>query len=148
MSANTKIVVLKMKNIVITALFAGLFVILIILLVLMFKGSSSKSDAVNTSAYTPGVYTANISLNNQDLEVEVSVNSSEIRSIRFVNLSESVTTMFPLMESALESVSVQIIANQSTDDLVYADDMKYTSELLVNAINEALELAKNPSATE
>ena len=146
MSANTKIVVLKMKNLVITALFVGLFLILILLLVLMFKNGGEDSKAVNTSAYIAGVYTAEISLNNQDLEVEVVVNSNEIRSIQFVNLSESVTTMFPLMESALESVSVQIIANQSTDDLVYADDMKYTSELLVNAINEALEKAVNPNA--
>ncbi len=147
MSANTKIVVLKMKNLVITALFVGLFLILVLLLVLMFKNGGDDSVTASTSPYIAGVYTANISLNNQDLEIEVVVNSNEIRSIQFVNLSESVTTMFPLMESALESVSVQIIANQSTDDLVYADDMKYTSELLVNAINEALAKAENPNAS-
>lgn len=144
MSANTKIVVLKMKNLVITLLFAGLGIVLIVLLIFMFRGKSNES--VSTSAYIPGVYTTTITLNNQDLDVEVSVSKDEIRSIRFVNLSETVTTMFPLMESALESVSVQIVQNQSTKDLLYADDMKYTSELLVNAINAALAKAENPNA--
>lgn len=146
MSANTKIVVLKMKNLVITLLFAGLGIILIVLLIIMFKGKGN--DSVSTSAYIPGVYTTTITLNNQELDVEVSVSKDEIRSIRFVNLSETVTTMFPLMESALESVSVQIVQNQSTKDLLYADDMKYTSELLVNAINEALAKAANPNAAD
>lgn len=145
MSANTKIVVLKRKNLVITLLFAGLGIVLILLLIFMFRGKSAES--VNTSAYIPGVYTTTITLNNQELDVEVSVSKDEIRSIRFVNLSETVTTMFPLMESALESVSVQIVQNQSTKDLLYADDMKYTSELLVNAINAALAKAENPNAS-
>lgn len=144
MSANTKIVVLKMKNLVITLLFAGLGIVLIVLLIFMFRGKGSES--VSTSAYIPGVYTTTITLNNQELDVEVSVSKDKIRSIRFVNLSETVTTMFPLMESALESVSVQIVQNQSTKDLLYADDMKYTSELLVNAINAALAKAENPNA--
>lgn len=144
MSANTKIVVLKMKNLVITLLFAGLGIVLIVLLIFMFKGKNNES--VSTSAYIPGVYTTTITLNNQELDVEVSVSKDKIRSIRFVNLSETVTTMFPLMESALESVSVQIVQNQSTKDLLYADDMKYTSELLVNAINAALAKAENPNA--
>lgn len=144
MSANTKIVVLKMKNLVITLLFAALSIILILLLIFMFKGKNAES--VNTSAYIPGVYSSTITLNNQALDVEVLVSADQIRSIRFVNLSETVTTMFPLMESALESVSVQIIQNQSTTDLLYADDMKYTSQLLVSAIEEALSKAENPNA--
>jgi uncharacterized protein with FMN-binding domain len=144
MSANTKIVVLKMKNIIITLLFASLSIILILLLIFMFKGKNTES--VSTSAYIPGVYSSTITLNNQELDVEVLVSADEIRSIRFVNLSETVTTMFPLMESALESVSVQIIQNQSTTDLLYADDMKYTSQLLVGAIEEALAKAENPNA--
>jgi uncharacterized protein with FMN-binding domain len=144
MSANTKIVVLKKKNLVISLLFAGLSIILILLLILMFRGGTD--EGVNTSAYIPGVYTTTLTLNNQTLDVEVGVSRDEIQSIRFVNLSETVTTMFPLMESALESVSVQIIQNQSTTDLLYADDMKYTSQLLVGAIDEALAKAANPNA--
>ena len=58
------------------------------------------------------------------------------------NLSEATTAMYPLMEPALESLANQIYATQSTKDLTYAEENKYTSMLLLDAINSALEKAK------
>lgn len=144
MSANTKIVVLKMKNLIYTAIFVGLGIVLIVLLIFMF--TDRKTDSVNTSTYIPGIYTTSITLNNQVIDVELTVDKEHINSIRFVNLSETVTTMFPLMETAMESLSVQIVRNQSTENLLFSDDMKYTSQLLVEAINAALSKAANPNA--
>ena len=56
--------------------------------------------------------------------------------------------MYPLMEPALDSIASQIYVNQTTEGLIYGEDNRYTSELLVMAIDQALDQARNPSATK
>ena len=51
--------------------------------------------------------------------------------------------MFPLMEPALESLSSQIYSSQSLENLKYPQDQKYTSLVLLNAIEDALKKAEN-----
>ena len=72
MGSRTKIVVLHMKEIIYTAVFAALAVILILLLVFMFH-PGQKNNTQTTQKYTPGTYTSTVTLNNNDLEIEVSV---------------------------------------------------------------------------
>lgn len=91
--------------------------------------------------YTPGVYTSTVTLNNADLEIEVSVDESRITSIRCVNLDETVTTMYPLLQPTIEDIAEQIYDTQSLENLSYSEENLYTSQVLVNAINEALEKA-------
>jgi uncharacterized protein with FMN-binding domain len=76
------------------------------------------------------------------VEIEVTVDSEQIKSIDMVNSSDAVTTMYPLITASLESVSEQIIKNNSTDNITYNEDNKYTSVVLVNAIKQALEKAR------
>ena len=102
MSSRTRIVVLHMKEIIYTAIFAALAILLIILLIVMFRPSGKSAASGEKKQYTPGVYTSTLTLNNTNLEVEVAVTDSEISSIRFSNLDETVTTMFPLVQPALE----------------------------------------------
>ena len=47
--------------------------------------------------------------------------------------------MFPLMEPALESLASQIYTSQSLENIQYSEDQKYTSMILLNAIETALE---------
>lgn len=141
MSAKTKIVVLRMKELIYTAIFVGLGILLVILLVHMFSGKESSETSVLPSSYTPGVYTASYVLSGQTIDVAVTVDADHINAIDFVQLDEAVTTMYPLMEPALEDVSEQIIQNQSTEGLDYASDMKYTQAALVQAIEQALNKA-------
>ena len=139
MSAKTKIVVLRMKEVIYTAVFVGLGIILIVLLISMFagKGNKQKGDDAEAS-YTPGVYTASLVLNNQNVDIAVSVDADHINSVSFTNLSESVTTMYPLMEPALTHLSEQIVANQSVENITCSDNMKYTETALLQAIKKAL----------
>ena len=103
MSSKTKIVVLHMKEIIYTAVFAALAIILILLLVFMFL-PKNKESKTNEEKYMPGVYTSTVTLNNTALEVEVTVDETHINSIRFSNLDESVTTMFPLIQPTIETL--------------------------------------------
>ena len=141
MSSKTKIVVLHMKEIIYTAVFAALAIILILLLVFMFL-PKNKEYKTNEEKYMPGVYTSTVTLNNTALEVEVTVDETHINSIRFSNLDESVTTMFPLIQPTIEDIAEQVYDSQSLDNIQLSEDSPYTSQIIVNAIDEALKKAE------
>ena len=144
MSAKTKIIVLHMKEVIYTGIFLLLAVILAIVLFFMFGSGQKKSTSADAkSRYKPGIYTSSIDLNENTFDLEVSVDAEKIRNIRLVNLSESTSAMFPLMEPALESLASQIYSTQSLDNIQYSDDQKYTSMVLLNAIESALKKAEN-----
>ncbi len=140
MGSRTKIVVLHMKEIIYTAIFAALGILLIILLVIMFRpgGSGQKNSE---RQYTPGTYTSSLMLNNTNLEVEVSVDENRISSIRFSNLDDSVQAMFPLLQPAIEDIAEQVYETQSLEDITLSDETPYTSQVILDAIREAVNKA-------
>ena len=141
MSSRTKIVVLHMKEIIYTAVFAALAVLLIVLLMFMFL-PKNKEARTNEEKYMPGVYTSTVTLNNTALEVEVTVDEAHINSIRFSNLDETVATMFPLIQPAIEDIAEQVYDHQSLENIQYSEDNPYTSQVIINAIEEALKKAE------
>lgn len=143
MSSKTKIVVLHMKEIIYTVVFLILAILMIALLVIMFGPKKDMETAATAQMtepdkYMPGVYTTAIELNDNSFDVQVTVDSNHINSIELVNLSEATTAMYPLVEPSLENLATQIYATQSTDNITYEDDSKYTSMLLLEAIKSAL----------
>lgn len=146
MSSKTKIVVLHMKEVIYTAIFVVLGILLIFLLVFMFLPRNKEADdTLPTMKYVAGVYHTSIQLNDSAIDVEVVVDENHINSIRLVNLNEAVTTMYPLVQPALEELSAQVYANQSLDGITYSDDNKYTSMVLLNAIETSLSKAEIPA---
>ncbi len=141
MNVKTKIIVLHMKEIIYTAIFTLLTFLLIILAVVMFLPDKNSSSTNTKKNYVPGVYTASVTLNNTDLEVEVAVDESRINSIRFTNLNESVTTMFPLIQPAIENIAEQIYEKQSLDDISLSEETPYTSKVILDTINKAIKKA-------
>lgn len=153
MSAKTKIVVFRMRELIYTGIFVAMGIILVILMIIMFrpqaKSSSvpaptdaTESESASQAKYIPGVYTAPITLNGSSLDLEVTVNAGRINSIRLVNLDEAITAMYPLVKPALEELAAQICEKQSTEDITFSEDSRYTSQVLLDAVNEALETAK------
>jgi uncharacterized protein with FMN-binding domain len=145
MSSKTKIIVLHMKEVIYTVIFLILAILLGILIFFMFgpgKSLMASKDAV--SKYTPGIYRSSIVLNDNTFDVEVTVDADRIQAIHLVNLSESTAAMFPLMEPALESLASQIYTSQSLENIQYSEDQKYTTFVLLNAIESAVKKAENP----
>ena len=142
MSAKTRIVVLKMKALIYTAVFLGLAVVLITLFLVMFRPRQDTSAPTRPASYIPGVYSASITLGSQNLNVEVAVDADRIQSVSFVSLDEAVTTMYPLMQPVMEDLEDQILKSQSTENLSYSMETRYTSQSLIGAIDLALEKAK------
>ena len=147
MSSKTKIVVLHVKELIYTGILAVLGILFIVLLIIMFLPKEEKPETVPTmtqttsNTYVPGVYTTSLILNDNVVEIEVTVDERNINSIRLVNLDEAVTTMYPLIQPSFEDLANQIIQNQSLDGVTYSDDSKYTSMILLNAITASLEKA-------
>lgn len=141
MSSKTKIVVLHMKEIIYTAIFIVFGILLIILLAFMFfpKKESRSSDQ---HKYIPGIYTSTVTINNTELQVEVAVDSSHINAVRFNNLDESVSVMYPLIQPSIEYIAEQIYAAQSLENIALSEDSPYTSQLILNAIEQALKKAE------
>lgn len=158
MSAKTKIVVLHMKELIYTGIFAALGVLLLILLIVMFLPGRKKepdqpqedTPAATDSLYIPGIYTTQLELGNQTIDVEVIVDESAVTSIRMVNLSDAVTTMYPLLEPTFDSICRQVYQLQSLDQVTYTAENKYTSLVLLEAIRNSLSKASpspSPSAS-
>ena len=148
MSAKTKIVVLHMKELIYTAIFVGLGILLIMLLLFMFLPKKEKDESVETMKYVAGVYTSSILFHDSTLDVQVIVDENRINSISLVNLNETVTTMYPLVEPALEEVADQIIKTQSVENISYQADNQYTTVMLLNAVENALEKAEVDGTVE
>lgn len=149
MSAKTKIVVLHMKELIYTAVFVVLGILFVILLIMMFlprgeKVSAPEENAAPTSSaalYIPGIYTTELVLGNQTIDIEVIVDKDTITSIRMVNLSDAVTTMYPLLEPAFDSICSQVYELQTPEGVTYSSDSKYTSLVLLEAIQASLDKA-------
>ena len=141
MSRQTKIIVLHMKELVYTAIFLVLGVILIILLVTMFGSSKKEIPTAESAAYIPGVYTSSIDFKNRSVDVQVVVDKDRIKDVSLVNLEDSVAVMYPLMEPTIEHLRDQIVDQQSLDGITYEAENQYTSAVLLNAIDQALKKA-------
>ena len=144
MSAKTKIIVLRMKELIYTGIFIALGLLLIILLIVVFspKESEEAASPAQEPTYVPGIYTTSLMLNDRTVDIAVTVDENNINDIRMVNLDEAVTTMFPLLEPAFDDLANQIVRNQSVSDIAYSDDNKYTSLVLLDAIKTSLGKAK------
>lgn len=141
MGAQTKIIVVKAKEIIYTGILLVLGIILIIVFINMFaKGNKHKTDAANK--YIPGVYSSTITLGENTLNVAVTVDEDTINGVDIENLNETVTTMYPLLEPALNEINTQISSVESIDDITYSQENQYTYIILNQAIKNALTKAK------
>ncbi|PKM95508.1 MAG: hypothetical protein CVU84_05425 [Firmicutes bacterium HGW-Firmicutes-1] len=135
---STKILVFRLKEIIYTVLFIALGVLLILLLVFMF---SKKEKSTPTLEYVPGVYSSSVLLDNQPINVEVIVDRNHINSVKLIDLNTTTETLFPLLEEAMSNIETQLTSDATVDTLEIKSEFKYTSALLLEAINGALSKA-------
>ena len=141
MSRQTKILVLHMKELVYTAIFLVLGVILAVLLFTMFKTGKKEAPTAESAAYIPGIYTSSIDFQNHSVDVQVTVDKNRIKDISLVNLEDNVAVMYPLMEPTTRRLRDQILEQQSLDGITYEAENQYTAAVLLGAIDQALKKA-------
>lgn len=142
MSANTKIVVLRSREVLYTILLLFVGILIILVLLSLFLPSDSASPTEESAAlYVPGVYSSTLRLGNAAAQLQVTVDADHINAIELINLDEAVTTMYPLMEPCLDELAAKVIDNQGLENISYSTESKYTSILLLNAISQSLSKA-------
>lgn len=149
--SSTKLIVLKSKELIYTAILLALIIIFVIIMINMFKDRESSSDSartVKTSApadavtdetrYIPGTYSSQLTLGDNTLSVMVTVDEHYITEVAFKQMDEAVTTMYPLLETALEDINTQLHYMSSVDDITPSGDSSYTTRLILDSIKTAL----------
>lgn len=169
MSSKTKILVLKSRNLIWTAVIVVILILLAILLAsalhldknqsrslpkqnqaesaaasAVVSGNSLSNTSTLSGPYIPGSYAASVSLGGDTVDIIVCVDKNHINSIRARNLAQSVATLYPLVPSVLQSLESQILSSQSLQGVTYSDASQYTASLLLDAITRALERAVAP----
>ena len=132
-----------MKELIYTAIFAALAILFVILLIVMFgkKEPDTTVETMASATYVPGVYSTSLTLNNQVVDITVTVDESHINSVELNNINEAVTTMFPLMEPTFDSIAAQIKEGTALSDITYDQENYYTSQILIQAIQTSLDKA-------
>jgi hypothetical protein len=140
--AKTKIVVIQLKEIIYTVIFAALGILLILLLIFMFRDKGDEVATTETDLYKAGKYSSSITLNDMSFNLVVVVDKNHINSVTIENIDESVTTMYPLVEPSLETIAMQLYNDVPIEEVEVSEDSKYTQQLLIEAIKVALDKAK------
>ena len=150
MQSKPKILVLKMRELVYTGIFLFLAIVLVVLLILMFHSEKTpeKQTPISTERYTAGVYSSPVTLGDTVVDVTVTVDPNRIKAISLNHLSETTSTMYPLIGPTVKELEAQILEKQSTKDITWEATGKYTASILLHAIEKALDRAEGSVFSE
>lgn len=161
--SRTRIVILQVKELIYTAIFVALGILLLILLFFMFwpdkekEAGSTASNAVSSTTaeetadaglYRSGVYTSELSLGNSTINLQVTLDTDRVKSVELVNLDDSVSTMYPLLQPAVEDISNQLAQNVSPEEVVLSDDSQYTQQMILDTISGILDEASQTTTSD
>lgn len=153
MSSNTKILVLHSKTLLYTLLllFAGILVTILLFSAFVTptknteniehdieQNSPSETSVSDETAYIPGIYSTCVKLGSAHAEIKVYLDANHINHIELAHLDESVATMYPLMSPLLDELATKVINAQSVENITYSTENRYTSLILLNAINNTI----------
>lgn len=107
----------------------------IIFAVINLFGGESKAT------YAPGTYTAEIILQGNPINVEVTVSKNQIENVALSNLNQSQEVFYPSFSSCIAEVSKEVVANQSTD-FPRSSTYPVSEDIILQAVDKALAQAK------
>lgn len=107
----------------------------IIFAVINLFGGESKDT------YAPGTYTAEIILQGNPINVEVTVSKNQIENVALSNLNQSQEVFYPSFSSCIAEVSKEVVANQSTD-FPRSSAYPVSEDIILQAVDKALAQAK------
>jgi len=141
--AGTKIFVLQLKDVIKTTLFAVMGLVLILLLVYLFVPHSKDTESTGGAGalYIPGTYSSQIVLSDSPVTVDVTVSADEILTVKMTNLGETQAVFYPLVKPVMDTLAKEIVEYQTTD-ITPSSDYPVTGQILLNAVQRALNKAK------
>lgn len=131
---GTKFVVVKAKELIKTAIFAVLGVIIIVGLITFFLNMGKDEG---TGQYRDGTYYGEMNVGDETAEITVKIEDGEIADISMEEPTETVSVFYPLLETAAEEVGQAVVASQSLTVEVDPENT-HTSQLILDAVAECL----------
>ena len=135
---STKFVVVKAKELVKTAVFAVLGVIIIVGLITFFL---HMGDEDNTGMYRDGTYYGEMEMGGEVTEIAVKIENGEIADVSMEAPTEAVAVFYPLLEETAAQVGQAVVERQSLMVEVSPENA-YSAQLVLNAVAECLEKAE------
>ncbi|MFI3175749.1 MAG: hypothetical protein R3Y53_11255 [Bacillota bacterium] len=133
-----KFVVIKLKELIKTVVFAILGVVIIIGLIYFFLGLGKGDE--QSMKYVDGTYYANVVMGQEKAEICVDVSDGKIADVTIASRSESVAVFYPLLDPAMEEVAREVVKNQSLSVQV-SEQNTYSAQALLKGVATALEKA-------
>ena len=156
-SSKTKIVVLHLKELIYTGIFIVLGILFIILLFIMFRSDKETPEETPDTpqpetqeqqtpepVYQPGTYRSALYLEDETVEINLTVDETQIVSLTLTPPGDKISTLYPLLEPSFNALSAQIRENQSLENITYPEESTYTSELLLEVIGDTLAKIQAP----
>ena len=140
MKSKPKLMVIQLKELIFTLIFVILGILIIVFLLSLF---SDNEDSAATSSYVPGTYSTSLTIGSIPMEMSVKVDSERIVDVALTPASESVETMYPLLDSSVSSLREQLLSLQDASQIAVSADSQYTYTVLMDAVNTALAKAYN-----
>lgn len=135
---STKFVVVKARELIKTAVFAVLGVIIIVGLITFFL---HMGDEENTGMYRDGTYYGEMEVGGEVTEIAVEIRDGQIADISMEEPAEAVTVFYPLLETAAEEVGQAVVATQSLTVEVEPENA-HSAQLILDTIAECLKKAE------
>ncbi|MCL2528142.1 MAG: hypothetical protein FWE42_06945 [Defluviitaleaceae bacterium] len=146
MMGGTRIFVLQMKDLIRIGIFAllglALIILLLVLLVPRGRGAVPEEEAMYTASgrFVPGTYVSTIVLNEEPVQVRVTVSEDEILVIYLAGMDETQRTFYPLFEPRMSDLAEEVLRYQSVD-ITPRTDYPVTTGILHEAVIAALHMA-------
>ena len=142
--SRTRIVILQMREIIYTAVFVGLGILLLIRLFFMFwpdgkDENKEQADNGKTAVYEAGVYSKQMTVGDSVINLQVVLDEEQVKSVEMINLDDTVSAMYPLMKPSVESISNQLASGVSLDEVVLSDEGQYTEKMILNEVDSVLD---------
>lgn len=135
---STKFVVVKAKELIKTAVFAVLGVIILVGLITFFL---HMGDEENTGMYRDGTYYGEMELGGEITEIAVEIKNGEIADVSMEEPAEAVAVFYPLLETAAEEVGQAVVDTQSLTVEVEPENA-HSAQLILDTIAECLQQAE------
>ncbi|MDD3393325.1 MAG: hypothetical protein EOM28_09935 [Clostridia bacterium] len=135
--SGTKFVVVKLKELIKTVVFAVLGVIILVGLIWFFLSLGDN----DSGTYRDGVYHTQVALGEESAMVSVTVQDGKIEDVALSEVSESALVFYPLLQSAAEEVCKEVVKNQSLTIQV-SEQNAYSAQAVLEAVAQGLEEAE------
>lgn len=133
---STKFMVVKAKELIKTAVFAVLGVIILVGLIAFFL-NMGKDDG----AYRDGTYYGEMQLGGETAEVAVTIADGRIADVSMEETTEAVAVFYPLLAEVTETVGQAVIENQSAQIAVESEN-PHSAQAVLDAVAECLTQAE------